>query len=102
MRSSVVKFVLAAASLGAVVDASVDSLHTRLYRRQGGAFDPDETTAYGADCVEAFGPGYVECVPESIGVTRLCIIPSEGETCCENKCSWNYATPNTLISLLTI
>ncbi|PKS09329.1 hypothetical protein jhhlp_003943 [Lomentospora prolificans] len=89
MRTNAIKLVLAAASFGLAVEASVSRLassnNIRLYRRQGQAFDPDETSAPGANCVEAFGPGYIECVPASATANRLCIIPSEGETCCDNK-----------------
>jgi hypothetical protein len=56
-----------------------------LHRRQ--AFDPSETTGTGANCVEAFGPGYIECRPKSDSDNRLCINPDEGETCCQSLCA---------------
>ncbi|KAK3348969.1 hypothetical protein B0T25DRAFT_232010 [Lasiosphaeria hispida] len=62
---------------------AITSVSASLNRRQ--AFDPDETTSSGANCVDAFGPGYVECVPEKDFEPRLCINPSKGEICCENK-----------------
>ncbi|KAK0750162.1 hypothetical protein B0T18DRAFT_428166 [Schizothecium vesticola] len=53
-----------------------------LHHRQ--AFDPDETTGRGSNCIEAFGPGYVECVPASDSAPRLCVNPEQGEKCCNN------------------
>ncbi|CAI4210952.1 unnamed protein product [Parascedosporium putredinis] len=86
MRATLIKLTLAAASLGSVALASAldhDSSNVHIFRRQ--AFDPDEETASGSTCVEAFGPGYIECAPATATKNRLCIIPSEGEICCDNK-----------------
>ncbi|KAK1831035.1 hypothetical protein QBC39DRAFT_352717 [Podospora conica] len=55
---------------------------TLLHHRQ--AFDPEETTGRGSNCIEAFGPGYVECVPASDSAPRLCVNPEQGEKCCNN------------------
>ncbi|KAK5661828.1 hypothetical protein OQA88_9931 [Cercophora sp. LCS_1] len=84
MRSASV-LVLAATALG-LVDATNNFLtpYGALGKRQ--AFDPDESTGSGADCVEAFGKGYIECRAPSGTQRRLCINPDLGETCCE--ASW--------------
>ena len=58
---------------------------TLLHHRQ--AFDPEETTGAGSNCIEAFGPGYVECVPASASAPRLCVNPDQGEKCCNNLCT---------------
>lgn len=88
MRSTSV-FVLAATALG-LVDASNNFLtpYGALGKRQ--AFDPDESTGSGADCVEAFGEGYIECRAPSDTKRRLCINPDLGETCCESACMWTH------------
>ena len=61
------------------------------------AFNPDETTGTGNTCVEAFGPGYVECVPASATKPRLCINPELGEKCCDEKC--RFLPPSLSLSL---
>jgi len=78
-------FFLAAATALGFVEATSNMLtpYGGVYKRQ--AFDPDETTGTGANCVEAFGEGYIECVPKSDSKARLCINPDLGETCCDNK-----------------
>jgi hypothetical protein len=78
-------FILAAATALSFVEATNNMLtpYGGVYKRQ--AFDPDETTGSGANCVEAFGEGYIECVPKSESKPRLCINPDLGETCCDNK-----------------
>lgn len=58
---------------------------TLLHHRQ--AFDPEETTGRGSNCVEAFGAGYIECVPASDSAPRLCVNPEQGEKCCNNLCT---------------
>ncbi|KAK4149439.1 enhancer of mRNA-decapping protein 4 [Chaetomidium leptoderma] len=75
--------IVVAATLG-LVDAASNILipYGALNKRQ--AFDPDETTGNGANCVEAFGEGYIECVPPTASRNRLCINPDLGETCCSN------------------
>lgn len=81
MRATI--FLVAATTLGYVQAQSVRALKNpmaNLNRRQ--AFDPEETTGSGANCVEAFGAGYVECVPETATEPRLCINPGRGQTCC--------------------
>jgi hypothetical protein len=75
-------FVMAVSALSAVEASRALSPLGGLNRRQ--AFDPDETTRPGANCVEAFGEGYIECVPQSASKPRLCINPDKGETCCDN------------------
>ncbi|KAK4119877.1 hypothetical protein N657DRAFT_649651 [Parathielavia appendiculata] len=82
MRLSLIAVVTA---LG-VADAANNLLSSSwtLNKRQGEAFDPDEDSRPGANCVDAFGPGYIECRPESATQNRLCINPDEGETCCSN------------------
>jgi len=78
-------FVLLATALGLAQASDKNKMLVRfdsLGRRQ--AFDPGETTGSGANCVEAFGEGYVECRPASDTKNRLCINPSLGETCCNN------------------
>jgi hypothetical protein len=83
MRTSIIVFV---AALG-LADAAVNVLSPLgVSKRQDGAFDPDEETAQGDSCVEAFGEGSVECRPPSATQNRLCIEPALGHTCCEN--SW--------------
>jgi hypothetical protein len=76
-------FLAAAAALG-LVEATSNMLtpYGGVYKRQ--AFDPDETTGSGANCIEAFGEGYIECVPQTDSEPRLCINPDLGETCCNN------------------
>ncbi|KAK1753160.1 hypothetical protein QBC47DRAFT_53380 [Echria macrotheca] len=79
-------FILAATALGSgLVDAASNMLtpYGGLNKRQ--AFDPDETTGTGANCVDAFGPGYIECVPATETKPRLCVNPGLGETCCDAK-----------------
>ncbi|KAK4234199.1 enhancer of mRNA-decapping protein 4 [Achaetomium macrosporum] len=82
MRASLILF---AAALG-IADAANNMLspYGALSKRQGEAFDPDEQTGSGDTCVEAFGPGYIECRPESATENSLCINPDEGQTCCDN------------------
>ncbi|KAK0725133.1 hypothetical protein B0H67DRAFT_550758 [Lasiosphaeris hirsuta] len=82
MRTTVL-LLAATAITSASAALNLENPMSTLNRRQ--AFDPDETTSTGANCVDAFGPGYVECVPEKDFEPRLCINPSEGEICCENK-----------------
>jgi hypothetical protein len=75
-----------AAALGSLAEAAQAlKSDNRVFRRQ--AFDPDETTRPGANCVEAFGPGYIECVVASATTRSLCINPTKGETCCQNLCT---------------
>ncbi|KAK0648580.1 hypothetical protein B0T16DRAFT_456047 [Cercophora newfieldiana] len=78
-------FFLAAATALGFAEAANNMLapYGGVYKRQ--AFDPDETTGSGANCVEAFGAGYIECVPQTDTAPRLCINPDLGETCCDNK-----------------
>lgn len=85
MRSASV-LVLAATALG-LVDATNNFLtpYGALGKRQ--AFDPDESTGSGSDCVEAFGEGYIECRAPTDSERRLCINPDLGETCCEASCT---------------
>jgi len=93
MRKS---FILVATALGSgLVDAASNMLtpYGGLNKRQ--AFDPDETTGTGANCVEAFGEGYIECVPATESKPRLCINPGLGETCCDSKCTFS-SPPQTL------
>lgn len=73
------------AALG-LVDASVNVLTPSWALNKRQAFDPGEDTGVGETCVEAFGPGYVECRPESASQNALCISPAEGHTCCNNEC----------------
>lgn len=56
-----------------------------LYRRQ--AFDPDEETLPAEQCSD-FGPTYVECRAPSTTRPRFCIDPTNGETCCDNQCTY--------------
>jgi hypothetical protein len=83
MRTAI--FLAAATALG-FAEAANNMLtpYGGVYKRQ--AFDPDETTGSGANCVEAFGEGYIECVPQTATAARLCINPALGETCCSNLC----------------
>lgn len=81
MRSTLI--VAAVTAVGFAEAASRGLVTTSLFRRQ--AFDPTESTGTGANCVEAFGSGYVECVPETETDARLCVNPDLGETCCDNK-----------------
>ncbi|KAF2835683.1 hypothetical protein M501DRAFT_997825 [Patellaria atrata CBS 101060] len=83
MHSFTVKAFVASAVLAQLALAGNQRLPQRFFRRQ--AFDPDETTQSGANCVDAFGEGYVECRAESALQNRLCINPDLGETCCENE-----------------
>ena len=83
MRSTLI--FAAVTAVGFVDAASRGLVTTSLFRRQ--AFDPSESTGTGATCVEAFGPGYVECVPETADNLQLCINPNLGETCCDSKCT---------------
>jgi len=79
-------FFLAAATALTLAEAANNMLtpYGGIYKRQ--AFDPDETTGSGANCIEAFGEGYIECVPKTDTTPRLCINPALGETCCNNLC----------------
>lgn len=65
---------------------------TLLHHRQ--AFDPEETTGRGSNCIEAFGAGYVECVPASDSAPRLCVNPEQGEKCCNNLCTPTPSPPH--------
>lgn len=51
------------------------------------AFDPDEETGFGETCADAFGEGYIECVPASDTRPQLCFNPALGDTCCDNLCT---------------
>jgi hypothetical protein len=83
MRTSLV---VVAAALGlAHATTNMLSPYGAMSKRQ--AFDPDEQTGRGDTCVEAFGPGYIECRPESATETSLCINPDEGQSCCQNLCT---------------
>jgi hypothetical protein len=84
MRTTVL--LVAATALG-LADAANRMLtpYGALNKRQ--AFDPEETTGSGANCVEAFGEGYVECVPATDSEPRLCINPDLGEKCCNSLCA---------------
>ncbi|KAK3385747.1 hypothetical protein B0H63DRAFT_510470 [Podospora didyma] len=87
MRATII--LLSATAASALSDFSDG---TRLFSRVHGgslearqAFDPGETTGRGSTCVEAFGAGYIECVPKSATRTRpLCYNPTQGQSCCDN------------------
>ena len=92
MRAVTLGLVFAAA-LGQVAASEQHAkLGAAVFRRQ--AFDPHEETGHGETCVDAFGPGYVECRPKSATKNPLCINPSQGHTCCQNLCE----CPNLLSS----
>ncbi|KAK3309284.1 uncharacterized protein B0T15DRAFT_491806 [Chaetomium strumarium] len=77
--------VVVSAALGlAHAATNMLSPYGAMSKRQGGAFDPDEQTGRGDTCIEAFGPGYIECRPESATENSLCINPDEGQSCCQN------------------
>ncbi|GAB1320016.1 Enhancer of mRNA-decapping protein 4 [Madurella fahalii] len=86
MRASLV---VVAAALGL---ANAANNEPRLFRAPKGlrglegrqAFDPGEETRPGETCVEAFGEGFIECVPASDTEPSLCINPDLGHTCCNN------------------
>jgi len=73
--------VFTSAALGQVASPA-QRLGASVFKRQ--AFDPDESSGYGENCVDAFGAGYIQCRPESTTRTMLCINPDLGETCCQN------------------
>jgi len=81
MRASLV---VVAAALG-LVDAASDTLTPHRVYNKRQAFDPTETSRPGANCVEAFGEGYIECVPATDTTNRLCINPDLGQSCCSNR-----------------
>jgi hypothetical protein len=86
--------VIVAAALGlanAANNLNPVSPRWSLNKRQGESFRPGENTGFGETCVEAFGPGFIECRPASATDSMLCINPDLGHTCCSNLCTLTVA-----------